>query len=160
MASDSSGERLERGERRSGTRRLVEGLLEERREMLVLYERAAGVAPYPDGGEGDEALPRFVELLVDYMAAGHFGLYQRIAEGRERRRAVRELAAELYPAIAATTDAAMAFNEAFERSARGGDPDETLRERLAALGEALARRIELEDRLIAALVPPAPAGDR
>ena len=32
-----------------------------------------------------DVLNDFLEILVDYIASGHFGLYRRIAEGTERR---------------------------------------------------------------------------
>ena len=93
----------------------------------------------------------FCQILVDYMASGHFGLYQRISDGKERRRAVIDIAEKLYPKIAKTTEDAVAFNDYFDT------PSDTKRindlsHHLSQLGETLATRIELEDRLITTLL--------
>lgn len=145
------GSRGSGGERRGGTRKAVDKLLAERREMFVLYNRVAGFEAYSGGKPKADRLQEFCQVLVDYIAAGHFWLYQRISEGRERRRAVLDAAGEAYPRIAATTDAAVEFND------RYGDAGEALSEEalaadLSRLGEQLAVRIELEDRLIDALL--------
>lgn len=138
-------------ERRSGTRDLIDKMLTERQQMLVLYERVAGVAPYADELAGDDVLREFSQILVDYIASGHFGLYERIADGNERRRGVVQLAQELYPRIADTTRAAVDFNDAYEGSGKSGLSDE-LAGKLSKLGEELAVRIELEDKLIAEML--------
>lgn len=135
-------------DRRSGTRALIDKMLAERQQMLVLYERVAGIEPYAAESASDELLQEFSQILVDYIATGHFGLYGRIAEGKERRRGVLSLAEELYPRIADTTEAAVAFNDAFENLDENGREDELAR-LLSELGEELAVRIELEDKLIA-----------
>ena len=94
----------------------------------------------------------FAQILVDYIAAGHFGLYERIAEGKERRRRVLELAEELYPRISQTTELALAFNDDVEQS-KGAGLNYAQVKRLSELGEQLAARIDLEDRLIAVMTP-------
>jgi regulator of sigma D len=141
----------EQRERRSGTRALIDKMLTERQQMLVLYERVAGVAPYAEESVSDELLREFSQILVDYIASGHFGLYERIAHGKERRRGVVKLAEELYPRIANTTQAAVAFNDAYEHSS-GGSSSDGLAAHLSKLGEELALRIELEDKLIAEML--------
>ena len=92
-------------------------------------------------------MSRFSQVLVDYVAAGHFGLYERIAEGRERRRRVVEVAKEVYPQIVETTNAAVDFNDTYERSDKSGLTGE-LAAQLPKLGECIALRIELEDRIL------------
>ena len=138
-------------ERRSGTQALVEKLLEDRSRLLVLYEQLAGVEPYSDGLPTADKVREFSQLLVDYMAAGHFGLYERIAEGKERRQRVVAVADEAYPRIVESTDAAIAFNDTYDRSEKDGLTGE-LAAQLPTLGELLATRIELEDRVIAELL--------
>lgn len=98
-----------------------------------------------------ETLEAFQEILVDYIAAAHFGLYQRIAEGSERRRAVLDVAREIYPRIARSTDLAVEFTEKYDATADAGDKS-ALAAALSTLAEELTSRIELEDRLILALV--------
>ncbi len=137
----------EQSERRSGTRALIDKMLSERQRMLVLFERCAGVEPYADETPNDELLQEFSQILVDYIASGHFGLYERICEGKERRRGIVRLAEELYPRIADTTQVAVEFNDICEQSI-GEDIVGNLMKVLSKLGEELAVRIDLEDQLI------------
>ena len=97
----------------------------------------------PSAGELEE----FDQVLVDYIAAGHFGLYERIAEGKERRKAVSNLAIEIYPRIKQTTEIALAFDEKYNSENDQQDLSK-LQGDLSHLGEELATRIELEDQLI------------
>ena len=146
-----SSEAQEQRDRRIGTRTLIDKMLSERQRMLVLFERLAGVEPYADETPSDELLQEFSQILVDYIASGHFGLYERITEGRERRRGVVKLAEELYPRIADTTRVAIEFNDVYEKS-NGKVISADLTQRLSKLGEGLAVRIELEDQLISEML--------
>ncbi len=146
-----SSEAQEQRERRSGTRTLIDKMLTERQRMLVLFERVAGVEPYADETPNDELLQEFSQILVDYIASGHFGLYERISEGKERRRGIVKLAEELYPRIADTTQAAIEFNDVYEK-ANGKVISDNLSPMLSKLGEELAVRIELEDQLISEMI--------
>ena len=147
MSSEAQVQR----DRRSGTRSLIGKMLSERQRMLVLFERLAGVEPYADELPNDALLQDFSQILVDYIASGHFGLYERITEGRERRRGVVKLAEELYPRIADTTRVAIEFNDIYEKS-NGKDISGELTQMLSRLGEGLAVRIELEDQLISEML--------
>ena len=141
-------------DRRGQTREAIDRLLSRRQEVLVHYERVAGIQPYENDPPGADLLKRFSQLLMDYIALGHFGLYQRITEGSERRSKVLNVAEEIYPHIAVTTEKALDFNDAYDQADKSA-PFDALCERLSALGEVLAHRIEMEDRLIAALLAPA-----
>lgn len=146
-----SSEVQEQRDRRSGTRTLIDKMLSERQRMLVLFERLAGVEPYADELPDDDLLQEFSQILVDYIASGHFGLYERISEGKERRRAIVNLADKLYPRIANTTQVAMEFNDVYEKS-NGEGISGNLTNMLSKLGEELAVRIELEDQLISEML--------
>jgi len=151
MEQCMSSEAQEQRERRSGTRTLIDKMLTERQRMLVLFERVAGVEPYADEMPNDELLQEFSQILVDYIASGHFGLYERISEGKERRRGIVKLAEELYPRIANTTQVAIEFNDVYEK-ANGNSISDNLSNMLSKLGEELAVRIELEDQLISEMI--------
>ncbi len=138
-------------ERRTRTSDTVKKLVAERAEMLVLFCRVAGLEPYSDEREVQPLLTEFCELLMDYIAAGHFALYQRIVEGGERRRQVAATAETVYPDIAAVTDLAVRFNDKYDRR-KTTAVLKSLSADLSQLGEALATRIDLEDRLIRLLV--------
>jgi len=140
-------------ERRKQTRAAVDKLLEQRQKMLVHYERVSGVQPFDSKAPSPELLETFVQLLMDYIASGHFGLYQRITEGTERRKNVIEVAERVFPKIAATMDKALDFNDAYDKADKSA-PFETLSDQLSRLGEVIAYRIELEDELVAAMLAP------
>jgi regulator of sigma D len=142
-------------ERRTGSQDLVKKLVAERTEMLALYCRLAGLDPYGNskgarGKQAQELLQKFCQVLVDYIAAGHFSLYERIINGTERRQPIAVLAEKLYPRIAASTEAALDFNDKYDC----GDHCEigpAFSDDLSRLGEELAARIEIEDKLIGQL---------
>ena len=141
-------------ERRARSHELTQKLVAERTEMLVLFCRLAGIESYASEIRPvRELLEEFCQILVDYISAGHFALYERIVDGTERRRDVASLAEQLYPAIARTTDAALDFNDRYDRDDHR-PMLENLPQELSQLGEQIAVRIELEDRLIAALARP------
>lgn len=150
IATPISYSTLPIGERRARTRALIDKLLAERSQMLVLYWRVAGLAPYQSPEPAHELLEQFCQLLVDYVAAGHFGLYDRITNGTERRLEVADLAKKIYPRIAETTESAISFNDRYDAK-RLEDP-QSLSHDLSSLGEEIAERIELEDQIIAAML--------
>ena len=134
-------------ERRTGTRTMIDKLLAERQEMLTLYWHVAGLEPLTPDKPINQHLEEFCEVLVDYIAFGHFEVYDRIGSGKERREAVISIAERIYPNILETTDVAVAFNDKYDES----DHElhlENLSRDLSQLGEVLATRIELEDQLI------------
>jgi len=145
-----NGESKQGGERRQGTREAAERLLAERQQVLVSFERLAGVAPYGGKKTDAKAVQDFCELLIDYVAAGHFALYRRINEGTERRRNVARVAEQVYPTISDTTQAVLDFNDKYD--GQDGEAMDELPEELSRLGEQLATRVELEDQLIGELL--------
>jgi len=135
-------------ERRRGSQDMASKLISERTEMLVTFCRLAGIEPYTANKPVQKLLQEFCQILVDYVAAGHFALYERIVEGKERRRTVSDLAAEIYPRIAKTTDVALDFNDKYDCEDHCTALD-SLSADLSHLGEEMALRIDLEDRLLA-----------
>ena len=141
-------------ERRGGTREMLDKLIAERTDMLALYCRLAGLKSYDDERQrtsAREMLQQFCQLLVDYIAACHFGIYERIASGNERRREIAKLAEDLYPRIAQTTASALEFNDKYD-TIEGYELTASFGPDLSRLGEELARRIELEDQLISRML--------
>lgn len=82
-------------------------MLAERNQLLsFLIECSA----FKSGNTADldrEVLNEFCQILVDYIASGHFGLYERIVEGTERRGGGADLAVKLYPLIDEKTQIAL-----------------------------------------------------
>lgn len=139
------------GERRTGTQDIVDKLLAERQEVLVKFCQVAGLEPFQGGKADTDVLQDFCQVLVDYSAFGHFEIYQRIVNGKERREQVITVAEEVYGPIAEASEAAVAFNDKYDAADHTLDLA-TLSDDLSALGEELAMRIEMEDRIIAALL--------
>ncbi len=141
-------------ERRRGTQNMVAKLMAERTKMLTLFCRLAGLEPFEEAKNHtstQKLLQQFCQLLVDYIAAGHFGLYERIVNGTERRGGLATLAEELYPRIAASTEVALDFNDRYDCEDHC-DLSPEFESDLSRLGEELAARIELEDKLLAQLL--------
>ena len=86
-------------------------------------------------------------MLVDYAALGHFEIYQRIMDGKERRESIQAIASEIYPVISRTTDYFVEFNDKYE-GADSRDSISPLKDDLSLIGEAMASRIEKEDKLL------------
>ena len=137
-------------ERRQGSQDLVAKLIKERTEMLVTFCRLAGIEPYTVEKSVQKLLQEFCQILVDYVAAGHFALYERILEGKERRQEVAAIAGNIYARIAQSTQNALDFNDKYDCGDHCTEL-ESLSPDLSRLGEDLAMRIELEDRLLAAM---------
>ncbi|MCB1860152.1 MAG: Rsd/AlgQ family anti-sigma factor [Chromatiaceae bacterium] len=138
-------------ERRIRTRVMVDKWLAERQEMLVLYCQLAGLEPYTPERSSKDLLRRFCQVLVDYIAFGHFEVYNRISQGDERRTRVLQVAEEVYPKIAEVAEISVAFNDKYDTENHEQAMDQ-LDEDLSMLGVQLASRIELEDRVVKALL--------
>jgi len=137
-------------DRREGTRGMIRKLLNERQEMLAMFCRVAGLEPYNDATPGADVLQDFCQVLIDYSAFGHFEIYERIVAGRERRSQLVAVAREVYPRIAEASEVAVEFNDKYDASDHKLDLHQLDRD-LSKLGEELAVRIEMEDRIIQAL---------
>jgi len=145
---------------RSTTRKLIDDMLKQRQQMLVLLWDLTKLDLHRIDDNAKETVNEFLTILVDYIAAGHFGLYQRITEGNERRSRVVETAKEIFPRIAATTESAVNFSERFENASEQSLNGQLATD-LSSLAEQLTTRIELEDQLIDAMLggePPAKVG--
>lgn len=126
-------------------------MLAERKQLLSLLLRVSALNGEKSNSPDEELLDKFCQVLVDYIAAGHFGLYERIIKKQERRKNVSDLALGIYPSIDKTTQSALSFNEKYNPD-NGTRKLNDLHVDLSLLGEELASRIDLEDRLINSLV--------
>jgi len=136
-------------ERWGGVNEIIDRWLEERQAMLVQYCALSGLDQDLSDLQRGEKLRSFCQILVDYVSAGHFEVYdQLIKEGREfdDAEALQE-AGKLYDTIDTTTERLLDFNDKYletdDLSSISGD--------LSHLGEALEVRFSAEDRLISVL---------
>ncbi|MCP4390471.1 MAG: sigma D regulator [Gammaproteobacteria bacterium] len=134
--------------RRTRQTHTIKTLLEERQQVLVsmceLAELESGKIP-PDTVMHN--LRGFNQQLVDYTALGHFEIYERIIDGKERRGNIKKVADRVYPLISETTQLFVEFNDKYE-GADEADSIIDLYTDLSSIGEAMAERIESEDMLL------------
>lgn len=137
-------------ERWGGVHELIDRWLLERQEMLVVYCGLSGVPSFLDNDpEHGPKLQNLCQLLVDYVSAGHFEVYdQLIKEGQdfEDQKGLKT-AAPLYQIIDQTTERLLDFNDKYQEI----DDLSTLVTDLSEMGEALATRFEAEDQMIEVL---------
>lgn len=137
-----------RPERRQRGVQLITELQNERKDLWALYCQIGELKPFADIDAVKPKLARFSEILVDYVSLGHFGLYERILSGTERRASIMDLATSIYPEFSEVTELSVYFNDKYEH-AEGIKTLDGLANDLSLLGESLAKRFDLEDQLCA-----------
>ena len=144
--------KIKRGpDRRTHTLRVVSELIERRKRVLSLYWELGGLQPFSDDQPVAQTLKTFCQALVDYVALGHFELYKRIETGEERRHEAISTAKTTFPDILDTTQVAVAFNDTYDTDEKVAK-HENLKANLSTLGEALALRIEQENKLLISMM--------
>ncbi len=135
-----------------GSATAIDNWLEERQELIVTYCKLAALPPF-DKQQHERQLPgqddieTFCQLLMDYLSAGHFEVYDQIVsqctiDGHNGK----ALAEALYPKIAVSTDLALEFNDAYAEDV--DTSHDSFDRDLSRLGQALEERFALEDELI------------
>ncbi len=139
-------------ERWGGINSLIGNWLGERQDLIARYvgltELAAQLTP---NQALQTQLDAFCEVLVDYVSAGHFEVYEQLMwEAEHFEDDGLRLANATIPRITATTNVALDFNDNFQHAPCLSLLDELPRA-LSALGQTLETRFELEDMLIQSL---------
>ena len=96
-------------DRRIGGARMVEALIEDRQRLHDAKAAVRGLYPFRDEVASTRALDRFCSALAAYAALSHLGVFRCIAEARERRSNVREVAVVVYPSIERSTEEILRF---------------------------------------------------
>lgn len=141
-------------EKFSGSHDIIDTWLDERKQLLVQYCQLAGLPPFEKAENAfpeSDSIESFCEILMDYISAGHFEMYDKILAECDADSNAQKLAEELYPQISSTTDAALTFNDSFANLSENDDLSK-FDISLAQLGQQMEERFELEDRLIGTLV--------
>lgn len=137
-------------ERFNGVHKLIDNWLDERSELVKAYLAVKSEldASSPNG----KTQSAFCEVLVDYVSAGHFEIYEQLNREAQAFEDVRglELAATIYPRIEAITQYALDFNDRCDGK-KHRPTCETLAAKFKDLGALLDERFELEDCLIEVL---------
>jgi regulator of sigma D len=121
-------------------------LLMERRVLLSSYYKLSGFKESDAGGSMNTQVTVFCQILMDYAALGHFEIFERISDGKERRSNIQKKADLLYPLIVKSTDSFVEFNDKYA----GNKEIELLLliEDVASLGESIDDRFNCEDQLL------------
>lgn len=110
--------------------------LKERQEVWVLYTQLSS---------NTHMLETFCQILVDYIAAGHFKIYQKLVFAQEMCTPDNPTCNQhVLENILETTPIALDFNDQHVK----GENVASLAQDLSFLGEHLAHRMECEDQLV------------
>lgn len=133
-------------ERWGGVSEIIDRWLKERKDLLVLFCNLSNKDSDDTAEEKELNLRRFCQILVDYVSAGHFEVYEQLVkEGKDFGDTEGlEKAKVHYKAIDGTTEQILDFNDKYQET----DDLSSLTPDLSALGEALATRFEAEDNMI------------
>ncbi len=141
-------------ERWGGVSKILDSWLQQRQDLIVEFCTVSGVhgIDAAAANKTEDNLRHFCELMVDYISAGHFEVYDHLIQEAEELNDGKgmEVARRLYPQISQTTEQVLQFNDRFESLAEDGI-NTNLAAALSKLGETLVFRFELEDQLIESL---------
>lgn len=139
-------------ERWGGVSKIVDKWLNQRQQLIVEFCTVSGVHALTEAETQDHSngLRHFCELLVDYISAGHFEVYDHLIQEAEELEdcSALELAKNIYPQLSETTEIALAFNDHIDSLTSNDSLDPKLAQKLSKLGESLVVRFELEDQLV------------
>ena len=134
--------------RRTRQTHTINSLLQERQQVLVsMCELAELESKEVSPDTVINKLRKFNQRLVDYTALGHFEIYERIIDGKERRGNIKKIADRVYPLISKTTRLFVDYNDKYEGTDEAESLGDLYRD-LSSIGEAMAERIESEDMLL------------
>ena len=133
-------------EKWGGVSEIIDRWLEERKELLVVYCDLSNAVKSTDDVNLGDMVRRLCQIMVDYVSAGHFEVYEQLMqEARDFDDAEGlKLAGELYKTIDETTEDILDFNDKYQET----DDLEALNADLSKVGEWFATRFEAEDRMI------------
>lgn len=133
-------------ERWGGVSNIIDRWLQERKDLLVVFCKLTAQKPEDFDEETEHHLRQLCQILVDYVSAGHFGVYEQlIKEARDLDDNEGLDKAKIhYQEIDKTTEKILDFNDKYQET----DDLTSLVPDLSTLGEALASRFESEDMMI------------
>lgn len=140
-------------ERWGGVHRLIDRWFEERREMLVAFMDLQEACDADPEAVTKEQIDRFIELLMDYISAGHFEIYPQL---REEAKAFNDhealaVADKLLERLEMSTQLALEFENDFSTPTRCQHYVFRLPAWLERMRRGLTERFALEDQLIGRL---------
>lgn len=132
--------------------KLIRHWLKERQELIVLYCKVDGLKEFTSQDVPITVrVQALCQVLIDYVSAGHFEIYQKLLDEAGASRDYRALIARFLSEIEKSTALALEFNDRYATPADCEKALDTLARDLNFLGVAMVERFELEDQLIEAL---------
>lgn len=129
--------------------KIITKWLKERQELILLFCAVDGLREFtPRSTPISVKIKAFCQVMIDYMSAGHFEIYDELMhEADEFEEDCGDLMKSILPRIQISTEVAIEFNDRYADANITMIHPEMARH-LSMLGEKLAERFELEDRLI------------
>ena len=127
---------------------LIGQWLEERRLLLAQYGDLANIKPFSaQNTMHRESLREFCQAMVDYLSRVHFEVFEKVNQSQNlfSKEKSNNLLGDFTKRVELTTDHFLDFNDKYLAT----DDLATLTSDLSVLGEELAKRFELEDKVIA-----------
>lgn len=136
-------------ERWGGVSDIIDKWLEERKQLLIQYCSLSELVEESKADSARPVLQHLCQIMVDYMSAGHFEVYdQLVKEGQEfDDQEGLKSAGESFKQIDSTTERILDFNDKYQET----DDLSSILSDLSQLGEVLASRFESEDKMIEVL---------
>ena len=133
-----------------GTTNVINKWLQNRKHLLVRYCDLVAKGEFDDCEQAVKDFRKFCQVLVDYVSAGHFEFYDQLFEEAATTADAEsiEAARKLVLSIQKHTDAALEFNDTFDKTPEELAEMNAMLKALSTLGERLEERFELEDVLI------------
>ncbi len=129
----------------------IQNWLNERQELVIQYCQISALPPYQKPNRAlpsVESLNAFCGVLLDYISAGHFEIYERLMQSLPDNVHVNQT--QLNEQIATSTDIALTFNDKYAQSNASDTEQETceIDLDLSRLGKVKEKSFELEDFLL------------
>jgi regulator of sigma D len=136
-------------ERWGGVSEIIDRWLNARQHLLVEYCYLSDSVESIDNASCGQKVVQLCQILVDYVGAGHFEVYdQLIQEGIEfNDQSGLKTASVLFKKVDQTTEEILEFNDKYQEV----DDLDAIETDLSRLGETLAVRFEAEDSMIEVL---------
>jgi len=132
---------------------LIEGWLKERQDLIILYVAVDGIKEIaPSDTPISVKLQAFSQMLIDYVSAGHFEIYDELTqEAEEFQDDYSELVTSVLPRIQESTELSLDFNDKYANLELCVESLDQVATDLSLLGEKMVERFELEDKMIEVL---------
>ena len=135
-------------ERWGGVHDIIDRLLAERRALVEAWlplKEKSQLTP-----KDTPQVQTLCEILMDYVSAGHFTLYQQLAlEAKEfGDDSALQMLQSVLPEIESSTQLAIEFNDKFDSAAHCDQQLADIPISIQALSLVMAERFQLEDKLI------------